>query len=65
MRVWLLTRPSAGEDHVEVREREAASGGAPRPAYSALDPARHARLTGRPMRGWREALRDHVEGQDR
>jgi dTDP-4-dehydrorhamnose reductase len=46
---------------VEVEEREAAAGGAPRPAYSALDSGRCADLTGRPMRPWRDALREYVE----
>ena len=49
------------EGRVEVEEREAGSGGAPRPTYSALDSSRHADLTGRPMRSWRDALRAYLE----
>jgi dTDP-4-dehydrorhamnose reductase len=35
-------------------------GVAPRPANAALDTALYARLTGAPMRPWREALRDYL-----
>jgi dTDP-4-dehydrorhamnose reductase len=46
---------------VEIRERPAATTGAPRPAYSVLDTARYTALTGDSMRPWQEAVRDYVE----
>jgi dTDP-4-dehydrorhamnose reductase len=45
---------------VELRERPAASGGAPRPAYSVLDTSRFTELAGRTPRPWQAALRDYV-----
>jgi len=47
-------------DRVDLRTRPASSGGAARPAYSVLDSSRFARLTGRPMPAWRDALRDFL-----
>ena len=51
----------AGLD-IEVDERPAPSGDLERPDYSVLDTSRYTELTGEPMRPWREALRDYVDG---
>jgi len=47
-------------DRVELRTRPATCGAAARPAYSMLDSSRFARLAGRPMAAWRDALRDFL-----
>jgi dTDP-4-dehydrorhamnose reductase len=48
---------------VEVREREEAPGSLLRPAYSILATDRFARICGRPMRPWREALAEYLDAR--
>jgi dTDP-4-dehydrorhamnose reductase len=47
-------------DSVEVSARDEALGGPARPAYSVLATDHLARLLGRPLRGWREALTSYL-----
>jgi len=51
----------AGVEGVDLRP--AKSSGSHRPAYSALDCSKLARLRGRPMAPWREALKRYLEGE--
>jgi dTDP-4-dehydrorhamnose reductase len=53
-------RQAGLEREVVLRERTDVPPGAPRPAYSVLDTARYRRITGRSMRPWQEAVREHV-----
>jgi dTDP-4-dehydrorhamnose reductase len=58
---------SGRAERVEVRVRAAGTSGPSRPSYSALSTARFESLTGRRLRGWRQALAEYLapEGNSR